>query len=483
MFNTKIDVAKIMEKIKADVAAKHSGSVISQGDRMPTYSNADHSADFDAVGIKNELERIDSYITNTNADSENYYRIGDRIRISDKAKGLVRKIKIFFKRFFRKATRFIAEDQIVVNTNTINSIRALLEYNRELLPVIDLVFYLHAQNTLLNDQVRRLSEELENIKRDTGWHSEALEKFKLDMGAHGEVFDKFKLDHSEALEKLKLDMGAHSEALEKFKLDMGSYVESQNNNIAGVSDKLQAFLDEQNKPILSDEMYEEFLDKYRGSREEISRRLNVYFDEFNNFNIDPTRPNVIVDIGCGRGEMLECAYKRGISCVGVDINEACCNYCKDRGFNAVHSDAVEYLSGLEGNSVDAVTAFQLIEHISTDMLNNIIKEALRVLKPGGMLIMETPYSRNVEVGTYSFYIDPTHRRPVNGDFVKFLCEERGYSSVSFFMWKEKEIEAWLNSVYGAETTKALESPTFRTVLEEAKKALFASPDYAIIAVK
>ena len=50
----------------------------------------------------------------------------------------------------------------------------------------------------------------------------------------------------------------------------------------------------------------------------------------------------------------------------------------------------------------------------------LIKESFRILKPGGLLIMETPNPDNIQVATNNFYIDPTHLRPIPSDFLFYL---------------------------------------------------------------
>jgi len=76
-----------------------------------------------------------------------------------------------------------------------------------------------------------------------------------------------------------------------------------------------------------------------------------------------------------------------------------------------------------------VTAFHLIEHLPLDVLINFIDETVRVLRPGGIAIFETPNPENIIVGAFSFYLDPTHRRPLPAPMMKFLAEARGLYDV------------------------------------------------------
>jgi len=52
-----------------------------------------------------------------------------------------------------------------------------------------------------------------------------------------------------------------------------------------------------------------------------------------------------------------------------------------------------------------------------------------VLKPGGLVILETPNPNNVLVGSCSFYLDPTHNKPIPSSLIKLVLESRGFSKV------------------------------------------------------
>ena len=470
MFNAQIDVAKIMETIKAE-AAKKSGMIINQSSQ-PSGSMIEVSESFgNYSAIKSELSRIDNYVFNTNSKSEQYARIGETIRMSPKSKGLGRKFKILFKRFFRKGTRFIAEDQIEVNNNTINSIRALCEYNSAFLPVLDNVNELYAQNAALRNTI----DELNSIISELTSSFEA--KIKEIHGRYDEI-ERAQLARAEEQAEI------YQRRLKDFEHCV-DIISERYDNVERKCNDMAALLKhtDNDEAVVSDEMYAKFLDKHRGSEEEIARRLNIYLNDLNKFDIDVEKPHLVIDLGCGRGEFLSVLKNEGINSIGVDLNNVSVEYCKTNGYNAVCDDAIEYLRNAKDESADVITAFQLIEHISLSQLNELIVESKRVLKPHGKLIMETPYSRNVEVGAYSFYTDPTHIRPVNDNYVRFLCEEAGFSKTSLYLWKNSEIEQWMDSVFKSDTTSLLDSATVRMMLNEMKQKMFVSPDYAVIAEK
>jgi O-antigen chain-terminating methyltransferase len=103
--------------------------------------------------------------------------------------------------------------------------------------------------------------------------------------------------------------------------------------------------------------------------------------------------------------------------------------CRQRGFDVALGDVLEYLRNLPDASVGAVTGFHIIEHLPLDRFIKLLDETVRVLKPQGLAIFETPNPHNVLVGSCNFYIDPTHRNPLPSQTVKFLAEARGLCRV------------------------------------------------------
>jgi O-antigen chain-terminating methyltransferase len=55
-----------------------------------------------------------------------------------------------------------------------------------------------------------------------------------------------------------------------------------------------------------------------------------------------------------------------------------------------------------------------------------LDEALRILCPGGLLILETPNPQNLVVGASNFHIDPTHLNPIPPALLRFVVEARGF---------------------------------------------------------
>lgn len=171
------------------------------------------------------------------------------------------------------------------------------------------------------------------------------------------------------------------------------------------------------------------------------------------------------DIGCGRGEWLELMAELGFRPFGVDLDEGMLSACVALGLPAQKGDAVAYLKSLGSETQALITAFHVVEHLSFSELRALVQEALRALKPSGLLIMETPNPENLVVATSNFYLDPTHQRPIPPQLLEFLTEYSGFEKTKILRLQES-----------AELSEK-QTPSLWNVVSG------ASPDYSIVAQK
>lgn len=215
---------------------------------------------------------------------------------------------------------------------------------------------------------------------------------------------------------------------------------------------------------LLDPLYAAFEDEFRGPRDEIRQRLQVYIP----FMKDAEITNDVLDLGCGRGEWLELLMSESITARGVDRNRIFVERCRRAHLNVVEDDALAYLRSLPDESLNVVTAFHLVEHLPFEMLIKLVDEIVRTLRHGGMVIMETPNPENFMVGSYSFYTDPTHRNPIPSRTLQFLVESRGLKTIEVLKprsWDEAKIEG--------ETE----------LVKRFNEYFYSAPDYGVIAGK
>ncbi len=174
-----------------------------------------------------------------------------------------------------------------------------------------------------------------------------------------------------------------------------------------------------------DELFASFAEEFRGAREDIKEGLRFYLPVLKAAGIE----NNILDIGCGRGEWLELLKEEGFEGRGVEINRVLTEQLRSRGHEVVEEDALPFLRSLPDNSLDAVTGFHFIEHLSFETLIAMLDEIARTLRPDGLVIFETPNPKNLVVGACNFYSDPTHVKPLFPETVRFILSNRGFTDV------------------------------------------------------
>ena len=199
---------------------------------------------------------------------------------------------------------------------------------------------------------------------------------------------------------------------------------------------------------------------FRGSPEDLRDRLGAYRRWIEGLPAGP-----VADLGCGRGEWLELLGEWGVTATGVDLNAPNVDGMRARGLDVRHADALEWLQAQPEGSLAAVTSFHVIEHLPFGVLLRLVQEARRVLMPGGRLIMETPNPENVIVATQTFWLDPTHVRPLPPALLEVVVRDAGL-----------ELEALLRLNPPADDAHDIADPTLRALMTQGR-------DCAVVARK
>ncbi len=182
---------------------------------------------------------------------------------------------------------------------------------------------------------------------------------------------------------------------------------------------------------LLDPLYVAFEDHFRGAPREVRRSLEVYLPLIFACGAGkPGRP--VLDLGCGRGEWLALLAENGLQAEGVDCNRLMVQACSEQGLAAREADLFDHLRQTPDESLGAVTAFHLVEHLDFESQVRLLDEMLRVLRPGGIAIVETPNARNLLVSGGDFYRDPTHRNPLHPDTLDMLARSRGFARATVY---------------------------------------------------
>ncbi|HSQ35858.1 MAG TPA: methyltransferase domain-containing protein [Candidatus Binatia bacterium] len=225
------------------------------------------------------------------------------------------------------------------------------------------------------------------------------------------------------------------------------------------------------KEQLSPLQYADFEQRFRGSREQIERRLQKYLPLF-------AGRHEVLDIGCGRGEFLELLAGAGHKGVGIDLSDSMLEMAREKGLECHKEDALAYLQNLPAASLDGIFSSQVIEHFQPEFLRRVVSESFRTLRPGSPLLLETINPLSLFALSRIYFLDPTHRQPLHPEYMRYLLASSGFSGVEIIFTAEPENEK-LREI-APDNPLAL---PFNDNVDRLNKLLFSACEYAVQGVK
>jgi O-antigen chain-terminating methyltransferase len=226
-------------------------------------------------------------------------------------------------------------------------------------------------------------------------------------------------------------------------------------------------------------IYPRFEDRFRGSEADVRERLTVYLPRVRKAvrtDAGVSRGPRVLDVGPGRGEWLALLAEAGVPAVGVDDNLPMVEHLRGRGLDVVHADGTGHLETVEPGSLDAVTAFHVVEHLDLEALLALLAAARRTLRPGGLFVAETPNPTNLVMGACNFHLDPTHRAPIPPAQLEFLLRASGFAEVETWALHPKE-DLDLSGL----RLDGVDPGAAATLAAALQKGLFGPQDYAVLA--
>ena len=220
-------------------------------------------------------------------------------------------------------------------------------------------------------------------------------------------------------------------------------------------------------PVLhSDFIYRRLEDGLRGSEREIREAMQPYVAY-------ARRSQPALDIGCGRGEFLLLCREEGVAARGFDLNERSVADLQQRGIDVAVAGVPECFDGIADGSVGSILAAHVVEHLPVEPLFDLYRGAARVLRSGGLFMIETPNAESIAVSATEFWRDPTHLAPRHPASLVLLGREHGF--------EVEECRAVHPLPEGtALATAPDDPPAVRRVVEALNERLFGPQDLRLV---
>ncbi len=212
--------------------------------------------------------------------------------------------------------------------------------------------------------------------------------------------------------------------------------------------------------------YSRFAQRFGGLEEQVRRQAEQFMPYF-------AGRRRVLDVGSGRGTFLTLAQEVGIGAYGVDLSRQLVDQSRAEGLEVYQIDAEEHLRSLPDASLDGIFAVHFAEHVIPGHLFEILYECKRVLVPGSHCIMATPNPRTLTVGAHTFWLDPTHRKPLPPDAFQFYLQMSGFEPVTIQTYNASEQHLSEEGLDGVALAN----------LRLLNETLFGDRDYAVIGKK
>jgi SAM-dependent methyltransferase len=198
--------------------------------------------------------------------------------------------------------------------------------------------------------------------------------------------------------------------------------------------------------------YFAFESRMRGPTELVRERQRPYVEDLRGHA-------PVLDLGCGRGELVALLRDAGVQARGVDADADMVAFARGEGLDVEQGDLLANLETVD--DLGAIFAGQVVEHLPPNALVRFLELAYAKLRPGGLLIVETinPLS---PLALRNYFADLTHAQPLVPETLTQLVRHAGF----------RDIE-----------TRYLHEPERGELTGPVAEILFAPLDYAVLARK
>lgn len=172
------------------------------------------------------------------------------------------------------------------------------------------------------------------------------------------------------------------------------------------------------------ETYRSFEELFRGPVERVLQLQKPYIELLRGHQ-------PVLDVGCGRGELIKLLAEENIEAQGVDMDEGMARVGQAEGLDITVGDANSFLSSCSDESLGAVFSAQVIEHMPYQQLIDFFRLSFSKLQPGGVFIAET-VNPHRPASMKTFWTDLTHQHPIFPEVALAQVRAAGFQAAHLF---------------------------------------------------
>ncbi len=150
--------------------------------------------------------------------------------------------------------------------------------------------------------------------------------------------------------------------------------------------------------------------------------IAAYEAELRRARIDsPVRQ--VVEVGFGTGSFLSFARSKGWQITGIEANSDLVSTAVANGYSAMEPEG---FPSLADGSLDLIAAFDVLEHLTHQQIDDLLGTAFRKLRPGGVLIARFP-NGDSPLGLCNQNGDVTHITAIGVEKIRYFARLRELS--------------------------------------------------------
>jgi SAM-dependent methyltransferase len=143
----------------------------------------------------------------------------------------------------------------------------------------------------------------------------------------------------------------------------------------------------------------------------------------------PPTAGPVLDIGCGQGALVRLLLADGYDAEGVDVSPEQVAVARAGGLDRVRSGDYRAVLGVQPARFAAITATDVLEHLTKDEVLDTFDRVVAALKPGGVFIGRVPNAVS-PFGGHIRYGDFTHESWYTARSVRQLAAAAGLGTVT-----------------------------------------------------